>query len=312
LGGNASLNDIVSDLDLPAEDEATGIDIAWESDRLDLVDAWGRVNLIEGTAGEEVTLTANLRKGEVWDKVSFRVILGSPGAGYDYARGLEDSLTAVTERVSASAEGEALSFPSVTDSGIRLAWRAPGNYGYPALALVLIAIGFAVYRGRYARVDETVRRWREGIRRDFPGFLNKLLLLLNAGLVLTSAVERIADDYADHRREGEERCFYEELCGMKNRMRASNTTLAMEFADMATRSGQREVLRFSTILADNIDRGSALADKLAQESEMLWRIRTKDAEEKGRLAETKLTFPMALQLLVIILITVAPAVMDMR
>ena len=70
-------------------------------------------------------------------------------------------------------------------------------------------------------------------------------------------------------------------------------------------------MRFSAILADNIDKGSALAEKLTQESDMLWNLRKKRAEEKGRLAETKLTFPMVLQLLVVILITVAPAAFEM-
>jgi hypothetical protein len=41
-------------------------------------------------------------------------------------------------------------------------------------------------------------------------------------------------------------------------------------------------------------------------------VRKKRAEERGRLAETKLTFPMALQLGAIILITVAPAAFEMQ
>jgi Flp pilus assembly protein TadB len=216
------------------------------------------------------------------------------------------------EGISGSADGDMVSLPDSTSSGIRLNWKMPGNFSLPALIVILLLIGFAVYKSRYALVDKAVERWREGVRRDFPGFLSKLLLLLNAGLVITSAITRIADDYSVHRKEGEERYFYEELCGMRDRMRASNTTLTVEFADMAARSGQREVMRFSTILADNIDRGNALAEKLSQESRTLWTARKKIAEEKGRLAETKLTFPMVLQLLVIILITVTPAVMNMR
>jgi Flp pilus assembly protein TadB len=238
--------------------------------------------------------------------------MGSPGADYDYKRSLENSLTNVVDDISESEEGDEISLPDSTASGIRLSWKEPGSYSLLALLAILIVIGFAAYRSRYSIVDKAVERWREGVCRDFPGFLNKLLLLLNAGLVITSAITKIADDYSAHFNEGEERYFYEELCGIRDRMRASNSTLTVEFADMATRSGQREVMRFSTILADNIDKGNALAEKLAQESQTLWRARKKIAEEKGRLAETKLTFPMVLQLLVIILITVTPAVMSMQ
>ncbi|MDR2157571.1 MAG: type II secretion system F family protein [Clostridiales Family XIII bacterium] len=312
LGENTSLNAVVSDLNLPLADGETGIDLTWASDREDLVDERGRVNLIEGTQGDEVKLTARLRKGEAQEDVSMRVILGSPGADYDYGRNLEDSLIKVVKRVNESATEAALSLPGETTSGIRLAWRSPGDYSFAILAFVLVFIGCAVHKSRYSLVDKSVKEWRDEVRRDFPGFLNKLLLLLNAGLVITSAIAKIADDYEHRRREGEEQRFYEELIDMNRRMRASNTTLVSEFTDMAARSGHREIMRFSTILADNIDRGNALAEKLSQESLILWKFRKKNAEERGRLAETKLTFPMALQLLAILLITVAPAVMNMR
>jgi pilus assembly protein TadC len=160
-------------------------------------------------------------------------------------------------------------------------------------------------------MDKAVEEMRSGIRRDFPDFLAKLLLLLNAGLVVTAAVEKIAEDYRERRRPGEEKVFFEELLGMEHRVKGANTSLSAEFAGLAARSGQREVMRFSAILADNIDKGSALADKLMQEESMLRVMRKKRAEEKGRLAETKLTFPMALQLGAIIIITVAPAAFEM-
>ena len=58
-------------------------------------------------------------------------------------------------------------------------------------------------------------------------------------------------------------------------------------------------------------KGVNLTEKLESESDILWTQRKKIAEEKGRIAETKLTFPLALLLLVLILITAAPAIMEM-
>jgi len=71
-------------------------------------------------------------------------------------------------------------------------------------------------------------------------------------------------------------------------------------------------MRFSSILADNIDKGSALADKLEQENRMLWDGRKRRAEKEGRIAETRLIFPMVLQVLVVVIVTVAPAAFEMR
>jgi hypothetical protein len=80
---------------------------------------------------------------------------------------------------------------------------------------------------------------------------------------------------------------------------------------MAARSGVREVMRFAAIVNDNVDKGSALAEKLKTEGELLWSLRRRNAEEAGRIAETKLIMPMTLTLLVLIAITVAPAALEM-
>ena len=95
------------------------------------------------------------------------------------------------------------------------------------------------------------------------------------------------------------------------RMSAAGTPLVYEFSELARRSGLRELMRFSTTLADNIDKGSAFADKLRVENELLWESRKKRAEKEGRVAETKLIFPMALQIMAIIAITVMPAAFEM-
>jgi tight adherence protein C len=70
-------------------------------------------------------------------------------------------------------------------------------------------------------------------------------------------------------------------------------------------------MRFAGVIADNIGKGSALSEKLQTESDLLWNSRKKKAEERGRIAETKLTIPMLLMLLVLVMITIAPAALEM-
>jgi hypothetical protein len=311
LAGNESLDSVVSDLDLITEDDRTGALISWSSDRPEAIDGEGRVNLIDGKPGDEVTLSAEIAVGEATDDLDIAAVTGDPGAAHDFARDLEASVDRLVSGISESAEGRAVSLPGGTDAGIRIGWSAPRETGALAALLLLPPIAFFVYRNRYRAMDRAVAEMRESVKRDFPDFLAKLLLLLNAGLVATAAVEKIAEDYRERRRPGEEKVFFEELLGMEDRIRGANTSLVAEFSGLAARSGQREVLRFSAILSDNIDKGSALADKLMQEEGMLRMMRKKRAEEKGRLAETKLTFPMALQLGAIIIITVAPAAFEM-
>ncbi len=144
---------------------------------------------------------------------------------------------------------------------------------------------------------------QQNVIAELPDFTNRLVLLLNAGMVLTSAVQKIAEE--------ERHCyFYTELREIKKRMRNVNSTFAGEFQEFAKRSGVRELLRLSNIIADNLDKGSELVEKLEQESNFMWHMSKKQVEERGRTAESKLVFPMALMLLALILITAAPAFMS--
>ncbi|MBQ3184719.1 MAG: hypothetical protein IJB54_01905, partial [Firmicutes bacterium] len=67
----------------------------------------------------------------------------------------------------------------------------------------------------------------------------------------------------------------------------------------------------SNIIEDNVNKGTELTGKLRSESDMLWMDRKKKCEEMGRLAETKLTLPLMLFLIVLIVITVAPALLEL-
>jgi hypothetical protein len=311
LGENVSVDDVTHDLELVDVDPETGAEVLWSSDNEDVVAENGRVNLIEGKPGDRITLTARIRLEEALGETVIRVVLGTPGADRGYARDLADSVEGVVKSLSTDGKGSAVTLPDETDTGVKLIWSKPSDLSAAIALVALPMLGLLIYRNRYRAIDKAVEEVRVSIKRDFPDFLAKLLLLLNAGLVVTAAVAKIADDYRERRRSDEEKAFYEELIGMEARIRGANTSLASEFSDLAVRSGQREVMRFSAILADNIDKGSALADKLTQEEGMLRTMRRKRAEEQGRLAETKLTFPMALQLGAIIIITVAPATFEM-
>ena len=67
----------------------------------------------------------------------------------------------------------------------------------------------------------------------------------------------------------------------------------------------------TAVIADNISKGVELNEKLERESELLWILRKKNCEERGKMAETKLTLPLMMLLMVLIVITVAPALIEL-
>jgi len=312
LGNNGSLYRITEDMRLITKDENTGAKITWSSDREELITENGSVNLLAGQAGEDVYLTANIQLGNAVEQISMRAVLAEPGETHVYSKDLGRSLQYMISEISNSTDGEVLSLPVKTNTGVKLSWKKQRDLGYLLLPPLIILFIFLVYRGRYIPIKNEVRRQRSEMKHDFPDFLAKLLLLLNAGLVVSSAVARIAEDYEQRKRPGEERPFYEELLEIKTRMKASGTTLVTEFSELAIRSDQREIMRFSAILSDNIDKGAKLSEKLAREEHTIRLLKKRSVEERARVAETKLTFPMSLELFSVIMITAAPAVMQMN
>ena len=182
------------------------------------------------------------------------------------------------------------------------------NMDIIAIAFLFATLFFIVYKKRYSAIDKEIRKTKEAIIDDFPEFIDKLILLLNAGMVTEAALKKIAFDYEKFREitGRRPRPLYEGLSEVNTRMQKTNSTLQRELSALAVRSGVRELLRFSAIVDDNLNKGSGLVEKLEGEGELLWMARKKRAEEKARVADTKLSFPLMLLLLSVMLITTAP------
>ena len=166
-------------------------------------------------------------------------------------------------------------------------------------------------RGTARRIFRTrgyLRKQEEEKKRlllyGLPDFLNELVLLMTAGMVLSEAVIKIAGESGGS-------LLQEELRRIADRMKRSNSPVIDEFRAFAAESGVRELIRVSNILRDNVDKGSELTEKLSREADLLWHQNLKSVEESGRIAESRLTFPMSMMLVSLLIITGAPAFMLM-
>ena len=74
-----------------------------------------------------------------------------------------------------------------------------------------------------------IKREKEAILRDYPDFVDRLLLLLNAGLVLSTALHRLAEEGAPRPDKSRPAPLYRELYRIHVRVRESNTSFVEEF-----------------------------------------------------------------------------------
>ena len=311
LGSNDSLSDVREDLSLPETDAETGAELSWSSSNARVISKDGRVNLVGIDAGSVVTLTAYIGLSPVNDVFHIAVKTGAGAPEDSMVAALKGRVAEAVKDASSARDGEIAYLPAETVDGVRLTWAPPEQSDRLPIVFVCVLIAFFCFSQRYRAALKNIEKARAEMERDFPDFIQKLGLLLGAGLVITSAIARITEDYFVTRDIYGKRRLYEELAAAQERSRGAGTSLVYEFSELARRSGLRELMRFSSTLSDNIDKGSTLCDKLRAESELLWESRKKRAEKEGRVAETKLIFPMALQILAVIAVTVMPAAFEM-
>ena len=142
-----------------------------------------------------------------------------------------------------------------------------------------------------------------------PGFINQLLLLMNSGLTVQEAFEKIGEGYSSLRDERQNH-LTREISALLEASRRNGESVITGFYRFSRFSGVKELTRAANILMENRDRGTDLWEKLAEQGEALWAGRKSAALEEIRLAESKMSFPLGIMLMALIIITAAPAMMQ--
>jgi len=142
---------------------------------------------------------------------------------------------------------------------------------------------------------------RKSIQIDFPDFLNKLTLLINAGMTVSKAWEKIV---ADSKQKG---ALYEELAAAISDIRAGKSEYRA-YEDFAKRCRTPEITRAVSTILQNLRKGnSELVSVLRVYANECWQMRKNTAKKLGEEASTRMLAPMMLMLVAILIIVAAPA-----
>lgn len=151
---------------------------------------------------------------------------------------------------------------------------------------------------------------RTEILYTLPGFLNQLLLLVGSGMVLTDALRRIADGYMALPPK-EQNYFTGSFTQLWQESARTGESLLAAFRRFSRFSHVKELNRVTGILEENQTKGSALWEKLQEQSEALWTARKQITLARIRMAESKMSFPLGIFLIALIMMTAAPAMLQM-
>ena len=197
-------------------------------------------------------------------------------------------------------------------------WRRPEEKQGQLLAGLFLAGGLLILLWGNREEQKNEQKRQEQMLYDYPPMIMKFTLLLQAGMSVRGAFQKMAADYQKEERDEERngsrirtrkprRYVQEEILKVCNEL-DSGVSEAEAYRHLGERCRQIRYRSFSTLLIQNLQKGSrSLLDNLERESMDAWEERKRKARMAGETASTKLLFPMLLMLLVVMALIMIPA-----
>lgn len=311
LGENKSLDHVEHDLNLLTEWEDYPVQIQWELDRYDVVNAQGEIQpektKPEGTL---VELTATLMyEGE--EALHVTNVMIYPRKKSKKERILEGIQKLVAKNQEKTKTEKTFFLPAEID-GKQIYWKKKVEQrGYYVLGLGGVGAMLIIASKKQKEQEEKKQR-KEQMLTDYPEIINKFALLFTTGMTTKAVWERIVKNYEEQKTYTGERAVYEEMRYALNEMQ-SGITEAEAYERFGRRCGISEYIKFGALLAQNLKKGTkGMTDLLRGESIQAFENRKSRAKRLGEEAGTKLLAPMFGMLAIVLVIVIVPAFLSMQ
>ena len=297
---------IMHDLALPLAFDDLPVTCDWLTDNSQVLSYSGEIGPEAEEAGTPAELQGVLTCGLYTKTVSFSLTVYPPDpAGRPFEERIAE---AVAEANRGDADESSRWYLPSRVGDTEVAWRRnTARTGVTIGALGLITAALYLYAVQKRR-EQMRKRRLDGLMRDYPHIVSKLVLLLGAGLSMRRAFNVMTEDYYRmYRSDRQRRWGFEavaEMCAEMDR--------GVLEADAYRQLGQKCELpayrSFSVMLGQNLKRGSReLIDMLEREALGAFEERKKEARILGEQASAKLLAPMMLMLLIVFVIVMVPA-----
>lgn len=308
-GKNPTLEKVESDLNFVSGIPDTEISLEWEYD-MDYFQEEGK-RLLKEISSEgvdsEIVVTAKWRN---WKKKYVYPVHLMPMSISETEQSVKEVQKEIQLTIKEQSTKEVISLPEKVGD-VTLSYREKVEESFPLwlvfpLGLLLLFLGIREQQKKKLAARE------EELLLAHPSLVNKIMLLLSAGLTMRKAMERLVTEYEIQRKEtGKRQYVYEELCVALQEMK-DGISESKAIENFGKRCKLLPYLRFTSVITQNLKKGSeGIIDILEQESLEAFAQRKERILRLGETAGTKLLFPMILMLGVVMGIIMVPAFMTM-
>jgi len=222
---------------------------------------------------------------------------------------LDYEIRSLTDSFNKNRSKTQIVLPDRLESGEKISWEKDPQNNTVVILMSMFLLITLIYITRFDPLKKMQTARETSVMSHLPEFINRLVLLLNAGMVLNSAFEKTVEESLKFGPQND--YFNDKMNEIYLSIKNANGVMHQELKCFAKDSGIKEMIRISNIISDNVNKGVELTQKLQNENQILWTTRKKCCEERGRLAETKLTLPLLIFLIVLIVIVVSPALLEL-
>lgn len=311
LGENESFDRVEQSLNLVTEDTEYPIQIRWELSSYDVMNTEGEI--AESRVSEEGTLVELRGTLSYYEEeaVYVRNVMVYPVTRVGAELILHEVKEAIKVAEEESRREENFVLPNEV-SGRKLQWsRKKEQRWLYVLLLGAVCCVFLVYRSR-EKVRQAEKLRRDELARDYPGMISKFTMLLQTGVTVKQAWEKIVEHYERQRDELGVHVVYEEM-GKTLREIQSGVAEAESYERFGKRCGVTVYLKFGALLSQNLRKGSrGISELLRMEAIQSFEDRKSTAKRLGEEAGTKLLLPMLGMLAVVFIMVMVPAFLSLQ
>lgn len=226
---------------------------------------------------------------------------------------LLDGIEKALENTMAQKGTASVELPSEVD-GTTIIWKKQKDY--LAWKVLLLELGvlalLPLWRKEKLRKEQKERRQR--LQMEYPEMVQKMAILMGAGMSVKQAWYNISARYLDKRNKKhiKENPLYEEMLRTKRELEDGKSE-RQAYQEFGERTGLQCYFRLARLLVMNLSKGTRqLGEQLFAETELAFEERKRMAQKLGEEASTKLLLPLMLMMGVVMAIIITPAIIEFK
>ena len=310
LGENQSADHIEYDLNFVQEISGYPVMVTWESNKEHIIDSTGKIQEKELTEqGTLVEIKGTLSCGKEQSVYLMNVVV-YPKTMTKKEKVVNQIMDNVKKESQKDIHDEYLHLPDKIN-GKTIIWKKRSEHKSGVILILgMLSILLLIFRDKEQKENKKRARKKQ-MEADYPNIVNQLSLLIEAGMNVKNAWQKIVSSYEEEKQRTGIRYAYEEMNYTLHEMKGGKTESEC-YENFGRRCQVLEYMKLSSLLSQNLRKGmKGISKLLSEEAEEAFTMRKLQAVKAGEEAGTKLLFPMSMMLVIVLIIVMVPAFLSL-